>query len=166
MCLCQLCLGYVITYFTLKWSWSVVSDSFRPDGWNSPPGSSVHGILQARILGWVAISFSRGSSWPRDWTQCLRHCWQTLYCLRDHDKKCICFDRKSLEFSCSVSHVQLFATPWTAALQASLAFTVSQSLLNLICFDRKSLEFKVCLFPQNGNGSLVNEHVLAINISF
>ena len=35
----------------------------------SPPGSSVHGILQARILEWVAISFSRGSSQPRDRTQ-------------------------------------------------------------------------------------------------
>ena len=34
----------------------------------SPPGSSVHGILQARILEWVAIYFSRGSSPPRDWT--------------------------------------------------------------------------------------------------
>ena len=33
-----------------------------------PPGSSVHGISQARILDWVAISFCRGSSWPRDWT--------------------------------------------------------------------------------------------------
>ena len=32
----------------------------------SPLGSSVHGILQARVLEWVAISFSRGSSWPRD----------------------------------------------------------------------------------------------------
>ena len=32
------------------------------------PGSSVHRILQARILEWVAISFSRGSSWPRDRT--------------------------------------------------------------------------------------------------
>ena len=31
-----------------------------------PPGSSVHGIFQARILAWVAISYSRGSSWPRD----------------------------------------------------------------------------------------------------
>ena len=30
------------------------------------PGSSVHGILQARILEWVAIPFSRGSSQPRD----------------------------------------------------------------------------------------------------
>ena len=34
----------------------------------SLPGSSVHGILQARILEWVAIPFSRSSSWPRDWT--------------------------------------------------------------------------------------------------
>ena len=31
----------------------------------SPPGSSVHGIFQARMLEWVAISFSRGSSQPR-----------------------------------------------------------------------------------------------------
>ena len=35
----------------------------------SPPGSSVHGILQARILEWVAISFSRGSSRPRNQTR-------------------------------------------------------------------------------------------------
>ena len=34
----------------------------------SPPGSSVHGIFQARILEWLAISSSRGSSWLRDWT--------------------------------------------------------------------------------------------------
>ena len=33
---------------------------------HSPPGSSVHGSLQARMLDWVAISSSRGSSWPRD----------------------------------------------------------------------------------------------------
>ena len=34
----------------------------------SLPGSSIHGILQARMLEWVAMSSSRGSSWPRDWT--------------------------------------------------------------------------------------------------
>ena len=39
----------------------VMSDSCDPMDC-SPPGSSVHGILQARILEWVAISFSRGSS--------------------------------------------------------------------------------------------------------
>ena len=46
---------------------SVVSDSVTP--WTSPPGSSVHGILQARILEWVAMPSSRGSSPPRDQTQ-------------------------------------------------------------------------------------------------
>ena len=34
----------------------------------SPPGSSVHGVFQARMLEWVAISFFRGSSQPRDQT--------------------------------------------------------------------------------------------------
>ena len=47
----------------------------------SLPGSSVHGIFQARILEWVAISFSRGSSRPRDRTRVSLHCRKTLYCL-------------------------------------------------------------------------------------
>ena len=34
----------------------------------SPPDSSVHGVLQARILEWVAVPFSRGSYWPSGWT--------------------------------------------------------------------------------------------------
>jgi len=38
----------------------------------SPLGSSVYGILQARILEWVAIPFSRESDRPRDWTQVSR----------------------------------------------------------------------------------------------
>ena len=41
----------------------------------SPPGSSVHGILQARILEWAAIFSSRGSSPPRDRTWAILH-WQ------------------------------------------------------------------------------------------
>ena len=32
----------------------------------SPPGSSVHGVLQARVVEWVAMPSSRGSSWPRE----------------------------------------------------------------------------------------------------
>ena len=45
----------------------------------SPPGSSIHGIFQARILEWVAISYSRGSSWAREWTwvSMNRGAWQT-----------------------------------------------------------------------------------------
>ena len=34
----------------------------------SPPGSSLHGISQVKILEWIAISFSRGSFQPREWT--------------------------------------------------------------------------------------------------
>ena len=49
-------------------SQSVVSDSFRPLAC-SPAGSLIHGILQARILEWVAIPFSRGSFRPRDRTR-------------------------------------------------------------------------------------------------
>ena len=45
-----------------------MSDSLQPMDC-SPPSSSIHGILQARILEWVAISFSGGSSRPRDRTQ-------------------------------------------------------------------------------------------------
>ena len=49
----------------LRHAGSVVSDSLRPHGLQ-PSNSSVQGILQARILEWVAFPFSRGSSRPRD----------------------------------------------------------------------------------------------------
>ena len=59
------------------WWWlfsrSAMFNSSWPRGRN-PPGSSVHEIFQARILEWVAISFSRESSQPRDQTRLLR--WQ------------------------------------------------------------------------------------------
>ena len=42
----------------------------------SPPGSSVHEILQARRLEWVAVPFSRGSSQPRDRSLLSLLCWQ------------------------------------------------------------------------------------------
>ena len=47
----------------------VISDSLRDPMDCSLPGSSVHGILQARILEQTVMPFSRGSSRPRDWTQ-------------------------------------------------------------------------------------------------
>ena len=40
----------------------------------SLPDSSVHGTLQTRMLEWVAISYSKESSWPRDQNPCLLHC--------------------------------------------------------------------------------------------
>ena len=50
-----------------------------------PPGSSVHGVLQARILEWVALSFSRGSN------SGLLHCrWNSLPA-ESHSVHCLCF---------------------------------------------------------------------------
>ena len=61
-------LGKTLMLGKWKWSHSVVSDSLRTHGLYLP-GSSVHGMFQARVLEWVAISFSRGSSEPRAWSQ-------------------------------------------------------------------------------------------------
>ena len=54
-----------IDYVTVVLEYSVVFDSVDPMDC-SPAGSSASGIFQARILEWVAVSFSWGSSWPRD----------------------------------------------------------------------------------------------------
>jgi len=92
----------------------------------SLPGFSIHGISQAKILELVAISFSRGSSWPRDrsWVfslscmgQWILYHWATL--------KAPITSFSSVQ---SLSHVQLFATPWIAARQASLSITNCWSL--------------------------------------
>ena len=54
----------------------------------SLPGFSVHGIFQARVPEWVAFSFSRGSSWPRDQTQvfCIEGRSFTLWATREAQK--------------------------------------------------------------------------------
>ena len=51
----------------------------------SPQVSSAHGILQARILEWVVITFSKGSSWPRDQTQisCIASSFITIWDTRE-----------------------------------------------------------------------------------
>ena len=70
---------------------SIVSDSLPPHGLYNLPGSSVHGVFQARMLEGVAISFSRAPSWPRNWTwvSCVScDTWEAcvmlpIYCVRD-----------------------------------------------------------------------------------
>ena len=56
-----------------------------------PPGSSVHGISQARIMEWVAISFSRVSSRPRDqtWVSCIAGKFFTLWATREAPHKVV-----------------------------------------------------------------------------
>ena len=63
----------------------------------SSPGSSVHGISQARILEWVSISFSRGSSQPRDQTHV--SCTAGKFFTAEPPGKPHCLQRKSQRLS-------------------------------------------------------------------
>ena len=81
MCLCKVRSKFLLIHFVLflppfqHWTyiyWSELAQScptLCDPMDSSQPSSSAHGIFQARILEWVVISFSRGSSWPRDRTQ-------------------------------------------------------------------------------------------------
>ena len=70
MCVCVYIYIYIYCVYmkSESVSHSVMSDSLEPMDC-SPTGSYAHGILQARILEWVSIFFSRGSSRPKDRTQ-------------------------------------------------------------------------------------------------
>ena len=70
----------------------------------SLPGSPVLGILQARILQWVAISFSRGSSWPRDrtWVFCFAGRFFTAWATYPYINLQYFFPSVSLRFSFSL----------------------------------------------------------------
>ena len=72
-------------------SCSVMSDSLQPMDCNLPD-ACVRGILQARILEWVAILFSRGSSWPKGWTwvSCIASRFFTLWATYIYICICIC----------------------------------------------------------------------------
>ena len=94
----------------------------------SPPGSSVHGIRQAGILGWVATPSSRGSSWSRDWTHifyvsCRQAC--SLLLIPPGKRMCVCVCVCGCVCVCVVakSCLTLF-TPWTVAHQAPLSIWV------------------------------------------
>ena len=103
----------------------------------SLPGFSVYGILQARILDWVTISFSRGTSWPRDQTQV--SCSQSpalqanslptqpFFLVDCHLLKATLFDLSTkYDVCCMLPHVLLSVTPWTVACQAPLSMEFSQ----------------------------------------
>ena len=62
--------------------------------------SSVHGVLQARILEWVDIPFSRGSSQPRELNLGLLHCRLILYCLSHQGSPTL--EKGHVDFWCQV----------------------------------------------------------------
>ena len=69
----------------MKWSESCSVMSYSDPMDYSLPGSSTYGILQARILEWVAISSSKGSSWPRDqtWVSCVAGRFFTVWATKE-----------------------------------------------------------------------------------
>ena len=88
MCVCIVCRKCYGIPYGKKESLSHSVRSNSATSWTSPPGSSVHGILLARMLEWVAIPFSRGSSRPRDRTQvssvsCLASGFFTVWATRE-----------------------------------------------------------------------------------
>ena len=102
----------------------------------SLPDSNVHGIFQARVLEWVAISFSRGSSWPSDRTRVSRIAgrYLTIWVTRCKTSAVICLipfqslvllSRTSLFQSTLLSlFIQSCLTPvtlWTVACQPPLS---------------------------------------------
>ena len=109
---------------------SVMSDSLRLHELYT-----VHGILQARILEWVAFPFSRASSRPRNCTgvSCIAGRFFPNWVIREDLKK----NRYMYMHVVvqSLSCVWLFVIPWTAACQASLSFTIPQSLLKLLSIE-------------------------------
>ena len=80
----------------------------------SPTGSTVHGILQGRILEWVAMPFSRGSS--ETWVSCIAGRFSIIRATRE----------AQLSSVQSLSRARLFATLWTVAHQASLSMGFSR----------------------------------------
>ena len=88
---------------------------------------TVHGVLQARILEWVAFPFSRGSSQLRDQTQVSHIAGRfiTSWAIREAQQY---IQFSSVQFSSVLSRVRLSVTPRTAASQASLSITNSWSL--------------------------------------
>ena len=104
---------YVLSRFSHVWLCDPMDCSL--------PGSSVHWIIQARILKWVALPFSRGSSPPRVWTwvSYIAGRFFTIRGIREAHS----LSTESLHvcmLSC-FSPVWLFETPWTVARQAPLS---------------------------------------------
>ena len=90
-----------------KWKWrslSLVPLCDPVDG--NPLGSSVHGILQVRILEWVAIPFSRGSSWPRGqiWFSCIADRLLTIWVTREATICTKCYFKYFINISPSNSY--------------------------------------------------------------
>ena len=123
----------------------------------SSPGSSVHGILQERILEWVAIPFSRGSSQPRDrtWVSCIVGRFSTVWATREMEE--MIFHplhkpsgwpslevwRKGLELegNCKLWFMRIVFSSWLVAFLSSLLSFLLPLLLSFFQLSFLSLSF-------------------------
>ena len=114
--------------------WSEVTRSYLTlcdpmDG--SLPGSTIHGIFQARILEWAAISFSRGSSQPRGWTRvsCIADRRFTIWATREASS--VILISVIILFSSNIS--ALYLVPFITSLTL-LIFSCCSCVIILISF--------------------------------
>ena len=124
----------------------------------SPPSSSVYGISQTRILQWVVISFSKGSSWLRDWTwvpECLLHRRQILVPL-SHWRWIKCkftshHSNKILGYIANFSMVCCFTCEFTRGLKKPMI--PGHPLV--VCLETSPLNFTVGISPVDGRAGLL-----------
>ena len=161
---------------------SIMSDSCNTMDY-SPPGSSVHGISQARILEWLAVSYSRGSSCPRDQThisctplhcRCiLYHCttWETH---REWEKILKDWNWKRLKYAVTVQDEfrtglpQKFHTPgsrgWLRSKEVWPPFTSHTKALKVCAWVRKTKEHHAWHLRRKGSLDSLKDEVLAHSI--
>ena len=119
----------------------------------SLPGSSVRGILQARILEWVAISYSRGSSRPKDWTPVSHVAGRffTVWATREAAQKkqwplVFDSDKKSLRFSktCGwdIDEEKSYYQSWISVCLHRLLTNCKGKIMNIHWKDRSWLKLQ------------------------
>ena len=113
-----------------------------------PPGSSVHGILQARIQEWVAILFSRGSSQPRGWTQVSHTAGRffTIWATREGRP----YDSVSEEYRDTSKTVVINKIEWLFAVTAVTVYYVTGIMLrtlHVLCNPHTNFLVKRQIYP-------------------
>ena len=119
----------------------------------SLPGSSIHGIFQARIWEWVAISFSRRSSWPRDWTQvsCIEGICFTIWATREFDSllnskllsKVLIWDCTFFQMSLEKTLRNMKSDNSNSYISYTHTHTHTPYFLILICVKKKQVIFRL-----------------------
>ena len=116
------------------------------------PRFSVHRISQARILEWVAISFSRGSSWPREWTHI--SCMQADSLSTNHQGSPVSQFRHSVMFDSLRPHgLQYTRLPCPSPIPRACSNSCASSQWCHPTISPSVVPFSICLqsFPASGS---------------